>query len=201
MAFIDWLARKWAVSDNPPTHADLIFAVAHGSVRERPSKGLEAVVSKTEELTKRYAGMISQPFVAFGEFTYSGPTSRDVEAEFKLDHFPKGRFIGLVASTTEEAMKAYDLAARLPCDPRKIVIVTDESHSRRCRLIWQEFFPLAEIFIVTVPLRDVVERNSPMWAYRAAWRILLLNIALTPLFAAMKREQMEKLCKFHQPTF
>ncbi len=195
---VDWLARKWAVNNAPPQFADLVFVVAHGSVGRHASVGLAAVVRRTQELMRVYCKNTTRTILAFGEFTFS--EYHGEERSFKLQSLPSGYFLGQVASTTEEAMKAAELMTMVPCDPRKIVIVTDEAHSRRCRLIWRRFFPLAEVFIVSVPLRSTIERESPMTAYRTAWRILLLNVLLTPMFASMKREQMVKLAGFHQPT-
>jgi hypothetical protein len=197
---IEKLATRWAINDGLPPSVDLIFPVAHGAVGISPSCGLRAVVEKTRFVLREYRHLAKQPVIASGAFTHS--KNPHTEEYYKLSRFwlEDYHYVGLVASTIEEALLTRKLLPDGKNDPREIIIITDEAHSRRARIVWQKFFPKANIYVVSVTLWEVVEKESPMTFYRKTWRILIVNMILTFFWKLMPVRMMEMIAHTHQPT-
>lgn len=198
--FIDWLAEKWAVNDPLPEECDLLVPIAHGATPERLTRGAHAVALKTAEVLTQLRDQGQLPFVAFGAFT--GSKKPELEMTLKLAFF-FGKYVGHVISTIEECLK---VKANLPIfiTPSNIVVVSDEAHSRRCRIVWKTFFPNAKVSIVSVRITDTIDPESPMWPYREGKLAVLAFQALpTPYFwyLAMRgpKYMATKATRLHQP--
>jgi hypothetical protein len=180
MTFVDWLAAKWAVNDPLPRTCDLLVPVAHGATKDRLSIGAENVARRTAEALTQLRNIGQLPFVAFGAFT--GSENPELERTIKLTIFT-GKYIGQVMSTIEECWKVKQGLPEF-FNPATIVVVTDEAHSRRCRIVWRTFFPNSDIKIVSVKLADTIDSESPMSAYGNPWKILFFQAAPTPVWWA-----------------
>lgn len=204
MAFVDWLASKWAVNDPLPQNCDLLVAVAHGATETGLTNGAYAVSRRTAEIIAELDIKESQrPYLAFGAFTESSnPEIERIEKQRIFGEYRK--YIGLVISTIEECLKVKE-AIPVFFTPRNILIVTDEAHSRRCRIVWKCFFPNSNIRIISVPIAETVDPRSPMKPYRQGkWAILGYQALPTPYFwyLALRgpKYMATKATKFHQPV-
>lgn len=199
MAFVDWLASKWAVNDPLPRTCDLLVPVAHGAAKDRLTLGAENVAHKTADSLNQLRNIGQLPFVAFGAFT--GSENPEVERNLK-SRLIRGKYVGTVMSTIEECLKVKE---NLPefFNPATIVVVTDEAHSRRCRVVWRTFFPFSDIKIVSVEIQRTIDSESPMAAYGSPWKILFFQAAPTPLYWLMSLggpKLLSKLGGLHTPV-
>lgn len=198
---IEWLARLWAVNDPLPQTCDLLVPIAHGATsHNRLTYGAYAVARKTAEILHLLREIGQLPFVAFGAFT--GSKNPEIEASIKATFF-HGKYVGHVVSTIEECRKVKE---NLPekFTPRSIVVVSDEAHSRRCRIVWKTFFPNSQISIVSVKISETVDKESPMLPYRlGSWAVLAFQALPTPYFwylAIRGPKYMAKMAtNIHQP--
>ena len=135
--------------------------------------------------------------VVYGAFKGN---KNSIEEETKLRVFGwQGVYAGKVMSTIEECLA---FKAKFP-HARKVVFVTEESHSRRARMIWKCLWPEAEVYIVSVKLSETVDGESLMWPYRNAWTALLFQALPTPFYkmlCILGPSALKAGAGFHQPT-
>ncbi len=197
---VEALAKLWAVNDSLPNRVDLIVPVAHGATKSgRVTKGADAVGFITRGLLRLYADQ--SPVVVFGVFSKS--EYPDIEEAFKSMLLPNAIFVKGVVSTIEECLKVK--AALAPnFAPKRILVVTDEAHSRRCRIVWRVFFPDAEIYIVAVPISETKDKESPMLPYHSKWATLIFQALPTPYFWYLAKRgpdyMSSKAESLHQPV-
>lgn len=189
------LARWWAVNDTLPQSAEWIIPVAHGATETRLTRGAEAVTQITFSLLTHYP----HAFCAFGSFT--GSPDPEVERLGKAT-LPRSSYLGPIVSTIEECLAFKKSLGDI--EPGTIIVVTDQAHSRRCRIVWKTFFPKSDIRICAVSLRSTVDHDSPMTSYRKAWTAMLLQAAPTPFFWYLSLRGPEYMAKWatkiHQPV-
>lgn len=197
-----WLAKKCSVNDTVPvtTYVDWIVPVAHGATEKRLVNGSVAVMNKVVEIYKNHP----ESRVFFGSF--AGDSNPELEA------VEKSRFIygviwhhfGSVWSTIMECMafkktaSCYNLNAG-----QTILVVTDDAHSRRCKMVWQCFFPDYNVLVVAVPLALTIDKESPMTNYNWAWKAFVLQVFPTPIFTFWCSKGPDYLAlqaNVHQPT-
>jgi hypothetical protein len=176
------LARVWSVNDKYPLKADVLALIAHGAAGDQLSHGGQAVCKASNEILRHYkVNGLAMPEVYFGAFSRS--KNLNIEADEKTRLIPEGNYVGLVLSTIEECARIYDKWFETHTDPPKVIIlVSDEAHSRRARIVWRTFFPHSEVRIVPVELKDTIDLNSDMALYRKAWTALARQALPTPLW-------------------
>jgi hypothetical protein len=192
-----WLAKKWAVNDALPKTIDLVVPVAPGSTTRRITTGSFMVASEALGI-----GLDCGANIVFGSF--AGNKDPDVERTVRDIMFQLMRkvYVGRVWSTVEECVavkKAVGNSAH-----QNIVIITDEAHSRRCRMIWRTIFPESKIYIAVVPLVDCVDAESPMETYHSVWKAFVFQVVPTPVFWWWCRKGPDylatKAAGYHQPV-
>lgn len=171
--FTKWLADLWEVNDVLPRQADYIVPVAHGAKATGPTAGARTVRCATWSVLDRY------PKARCGFGAFAGSPNPEIERDYK-ETLPRSSYFGRAVSTIDECM-AFKRSLHDP-EPATIILVTDQAHSRRCRIVWKTFFPKTDIRICAVSLRSTIDRNSPMTAYRKMWTALLFQAAPTPFF-------------------
>jgi hypothetical protein len=196
--FIIFLARLWKV-DNIEFKSfsidnTIMVLVAHGATTNKLTNGAKAVLKKA--LDFRSSNYIYDIF--FGSFDVQ-PNSA-IEKTEKHNVFGRANWIGNVLSTITECLVVRD---KLTYNPQNILVITDEAHSRRCRIVWRTIFPKAKIYIITVPIEDCVDPESPMETYHKLWKILWNQAYPTPIFwfCSLFGEKffVKVLGKVHQP--
>ena len=126
--------------------------------------GTQEVIEKTFDILFKFDGDV---IIFFGAFT--GSSNPESERENKHLFFPEAKYIGEVWSSIQECVTAREAIKKTKLDNKPIIIVTDEVHSRRCGLAWNILCPYRDIWIISVPLMDTIDKNSPMWLYHYAW--------------------------------
>ena len=194
------LADLWAVNDPlPDTEVDLVVGVAHGCTKDRLTHGASSV-SRLLDISLALEHLRNSK-VIYGAF--AGSPNPEVERSWKGRVLPDSSiFIGNVLSTTEECRRTKEYTGSWT--PKIIVVITDQAHSRRCKLIWQTFFTESKIHIFSVPIREVVDTESPMKSYHSmgsilwhqAWPIII-QWPVAKIFGVWG---LIKLEGFHQPT-
>ena len=159
--------------------------VSHGATGVGPTLGSKSVtlaaVGIQDELLKTGG---HRPSVYFGIFTLS--FKPNIERTYKSSLFSLfGIDVGDIINTIGECKaikKKYGVTINFSGPAKHILLVTDQAHSRRARIVWRAYFKEATVRILAVPLKSVIDPNSPMRIYRAEWRALLVNVILTPPF-------------------
>lgn len=202
---IEWLARRWSVNDPLPEQVELLVPVAHGATETRLTRGAQAVANRTASALSQLKAKGQFPFLVFGAFT--GSKNPEIEKLEKLRIIALyGKFVGTVMSTIEECVRVRENLPKFETKdglPRVIVVVTDEAHSRRCRIVWRAFFPNSTIKIVSVRIADTVDSESPMSAYGNPWKILFFQAAPTPVWwlaSLFGEKALLRIGKLHTPT-
>lgn len=160
------LLRLWRVEDPQPATADVIAVPSMSAVVGRLSSGTRAFFLKALEVKKSY------PEATIVYVTFD-PTEVG-EAEWKKQMAPDAVFAGKPLTSVGEACLTK---AVLPAEPRSIILVTGECHSRRAKLIWEKVFPKSKISVVTVPAEKEVDRESILLLLRRVGTCLAANIA------------------------
>lgn len=199
MNLLGRLSEVWSVNDPLPIRVDLVVAVAHGATNSKLTRGAKAVVHCTRNISSQYQ---FAPIVAYGSFGGSErPEVEGIRKLTELSEIPNLIYIGLVWSTIEECRRVKE---SLPEGflPEVILIVTDQAHSRRCRVVWRTFFPDSDVRIVSVDLSSTIDPESPMAAYRAKWKALTFQAVPTPFYWFMSlfgESGLLLIEGFHQP--
>ncbi len=204
--FIEALAKMWSVMN--PTgfnrRPDFIALVSHGATDKRLTNGAAAATSAVNKLRTVFKKMNEDPPVYFGTYTDSKNPELERREKEKLLGESNIHYVGNVLSTIEECMKIKKALPEEMAFPLQILVVTDEAHSRRARIVWETFFPETRIAIFSVPIKEVVDKESPMWAYHWAWTTLAFQAGPSPYFwwlslggpAAMEKKKHT----LHQPA-
>lgn len=198
-----WLARRLAVNDSLPEGGGkdtLIVPAAHGTAGwDRASNGAVAV---TNMVAKGIAPQFPFAQIYFGVFASGSYHEHRLEMLYKLKRMPGATFYGEVVSSIEEFLF---LMTMLPdgFQPKTLILITDEAHSRRFKIIARTFFPSVDIRVVAIPLWDAIDTKATMKTYRSAWSALVLQAAPIPLYWWWARKGPRYLttkAKIHQPT-
>ncbi len=194
------ILKKLAVNDPlPPSKGRVvIMPVAHGTtIDNRPTAGLKTVVKETYFLaTIHYQGKATLIYNA-----YSQSPDPSIERRFKEDHLG-GIYGGLAESSIDEVVNADEIFSKEGL-PDVFIWQTDQAHSIRAKIILQAFYPDTTVCVRSVLVRDTIDPKSAMGTYHNIWRILILQIAPTPLFWWWSRKGKKYLATkagFHQPA-
>lgn len=193
---VEFLARKWAVNNEVTERPDAIVMVAHGATKNRLTFGSWKVRWRTQQLVIQWPNTL----VYFGSFT----ESIDPEVEVRDKNvFTGSVYIGKVLTTIEECLAFRTITNERALPLKHVVVVTDEAHSRRCGLVWRTLLPGVKISIVSVPLKDAVDTESPMESYHGALSALFFQAAPYPFFWCFALGGEKSLVyfasKLHQP--
>ncbi len=189
------LAMVWEVNDPLPENADLIAVASAAATRERLTKGSMEISLLALEVAKKYPSAL----ICWGSFSKN--PNPDIEWREKAEIFSSNRnvFIGGVSSSTDEckAFRSAILAKKI--DVRNVVVVTEGSHSRRYKRVWQHFFPNVNVCFRSVPAQKAADRKNPIWLQRY-WQVwLVANICAYPLYMGNGVKRMTRF-NFSQPT-
>lgn len=196
-----FLAKMWSINDNDnlPKNFDSICLVAHGATEERITYGAMSVACKVMDILSRKDVSCQ---TAFGSF--SGNKNPEIEEIIKTGIFVEFNpglpltTLGPVLSTIEEC-----LAFKRYFTGKSVVVVTDEAHSRRCKIVWKTLLPKTDIYVVSVPLIETIDKESPMTPYHNIWTALLFQALPTPFFWYLSIRGPEYMArwatKLHQP--
>ena len=97
----------------------------------------------------------------------------------------------LLNNSVEEAKNISKAVKKV--EPKCILIVTGELHSRSVRFIWQKVFPNTKILISCINFENEVERDSILPIQRTAARWAFANVARQVLLRILGLERMKNL--------
>jgi len=198
MSILQGLARLWRVDDGLPKQTDLIVLVSFGASSAGLSKASQRALDRVLELKKKYP----DARVVFGSFAFNPDPA--IEVNEKMLAIPDAIYAGSVASTIEEAEKIKTNLLFLPftLQPRSIVVVTDDWHSRSAKFVWEKVWgnknPRPTITFSTFEWPE--DPDNPMIFQRKEYVWASANIA-RHLFLLMPGgfKRMKRL-KIRQPT-
>ncbi|MHB1316298.1 MAG: hypothetical protein ACYCZW_00385 [Minisyncoccota bacterium] len=205
---LNQFSKWWSIKNTLPAHTDLIALVSFGATSTRMTYGLLSVVSIGRNLKRHYP----TAKVVFGEFTEN--KVHGLEYDLKTQVFPNAVYCGEVISTIEEG--EYWYYATQNTNPKNIVIVTDEMHSRSAwrvsNRVWNGLWyerlwkwimvkPMVKIHIKTFPTCFAIDSENPMAALRNQWLWTRNNILreLFLMFMPFGYTIMKEL-NIHQPV-
>lgn len=191
---LKWIAQKWAASDPLPKEVNLIAVISYTAANKTSlTNGSRKIV----ELAKSIAEKYPEALVGW----CSSGKNEQIEREVKMSVFPESIYAGVATSSTDEC-EAILMAVTITGRPiRKIVVVAEGSHSRRCKLVWEYYFPNIEICSQSIPAWEAADRENPAWTQRS-WRgWLLVNVVLYPFFRWWPGVAWFAKRSFHQPGY
>jgi hypothetical protein len=212
MSFRNDFSRWWAVHKPIPegTLIDLIALVSFGATEYRLTYGSKNVTEIGLRLSRDYP----EAKVISGEFT--GNSLPNMEFSMKKNILlPRDVYrAGRVISTIKETL-AWRAVFSKNFNPRSMIIVTDEMHSRSARRasnrVWNGIWykrlwkrvtrqPTVKIYVLTFPSSDNIDPQNPMEYLRSLDTWMSINILrelflmLCPFGYTIMRE-----FDFHQP--
>lgn len=191
---LKWLAQKWATNDPLPKEVDLIAMISYTAKTET---SLTNGSRKTVELTKIIANKHPEALVGW----CSSGKNEQIEREVKISVFPEGIHAGVATSSTDECEAIRKIVTTTERSIRSIVVVAEGSHSRRCKLVWEYYFPNTEICSRSIPAWEAADRENPAWTQRR-WQIwFLINVVLYPFFRWWPGIAWFAKRNFHQPGY
>lgn len=191
---LKWLAQKWSVKDPLPKEADLIAMISYTAATET---SLTNGSRKTAELAKAIAEKYPEALVGW----CSSGKNEQIEREVKMSVFPESIYAGVATSSTDECEAIRKAVTTIGRPIRNIVVVTEGSHSRRCKLVWEYYFPNTEICSRAVPAQEAADRWNPAWTQRR-WQIwFIVNVVLYPFFRWWPGVAWFAKRNFHQPGY
>ncbi len=185
------LARKFCRKDLVPEEIDVVFATSHGATQTDMTNGTKFIARTAADLTDR-----KKIKVYSGEFSGNPIPGIELKSKEALGFIP----IGKITSTIDEAQKMQHILGR--CFLGTIVLITDQTHSQRCRMIWKVFFPQATIAVIALPSAEFMDTNSPMRTYHSPWRLFVFQMLVTPIFwvwCAQGEKKLLQISHLHQP--
>ena len=201
--FIIFLAGLWKVDNlgellNEMISVDAVVMVAHGATKTKLTNGAIAVTAASSSLKNIVIFNFTDVYFGF----FDQEPNWQVEMNLKKKYFPYAQKIGKVLNTIGECQAFKRNYIKSPKVPKNILVITDEAHSRRCKIVWKTFFPDSKIYIITVPIEDCVDPESPMETYHKLWKILWNQAWPTPIFwfcSLFGEKGLMLLNKYHQP--
>lgn len=157
--------------------ADLIVPICYALIGgKRLAPATELNFKKAMEFLK----MMPEAKLGFGNCTYFSAGEEIVESKLKkkmLDALPSIDFVEVsLQNSITEAENIYGEIIRKHWEPRCILIVTGEIHSRRARRIWRKTFPHCEILVRCTSRHNEVHQDYPIPDQRTLSRWFIVNI-------------------------
>lgn len=164
-------------SDPLPASVNLIALISFASTPKRLTHGSERTLLLAEEIANLHKGIL-----VFGGTYFDNPKP-NIEREEK-QRILGDRFIwtGSVSSTTDERRAIEKEVRARNLEMKNVVIVDEEYHSIRTRIVWQHYHPETNFSFQLIPGSVAADPENPMPLQRSALKWLLANIALAPFF-------------------
>lgn len=196
--FFDWLSAKWAVKHTVPSTVDVIMFATMAATRTDLTAGSFSTMSKARDITDSFPGSC----LVFSTYAYNEDLQLEYLRKSEYVSLLRYRYAGPARNTANEADLFF--AAVQYLNPRSIVMVTDEWHSRSMLHALRHVFAgenPPQITVVTVPARTMISPDNPIKALRSPWQWALSNVLRHAFLVLVpgSHELMLKL-KIRQPT-
>lgn len=184
--FLRFLVSLWKKQDPLPvrTMPDLIVATSFTTGRESLANGTQAVLERAIDIALRY----DRPNLAMSHCSYPFPGAEEVEKKLRTEqievevHRRSRPIFGSVihaepmVSTVNEALNVRK-ELRVRCiEPKTILVVTGEGHSRGASLIWSKVFPLSRVYLELVDFALETQPDHPVADQRSPWKWFITNV-------------------------
>lgn len=182
------------MNDPLPERVTALVAVSYGATGDRLTHSSREVVNEVARLQKRFP----EAKVFWGSFSKS-PTEGLETAVKRYLLGRRGWFVGKVSSSTDECEAVRRTLIEIGVSSSSIVVVAEECHARRCKMVWEHFFPNSEIYFQSIPAEKAQDPENPM-IFQRSWRVwLTANIVGWVIFKMVGIGRMAKW-NFSQPA-
>lgn len=183
---LDLLVSGWETADNTNIYGkpvDLIVPISYSILPHGLTQATRINLDAAIDLREQFPNA----FVALSNCAYTFPGAAEKEKNLRDEILRKrGIYTRYVwaedmnnsvqeAKRIKEAMEM--LVPMFAPDPRCIVIVTCQMHSRSAKYIWRHVFPRAEILCYTNNWIHEAEPDQPVKIQRSHWLWFFGNIA------------------------
>jgi hypothetical protein len=157
---------------------DMVAPICYGVARrDRLASGTIRNMKRALEFLKMFPGSL----LAFGNCPYIFSGAEKAEARLKYLMFPDLSTMDKIEvnllNSVDEAENIRKAASERGIEPKCILLVTGELHSRSARFIWQKVFPSAKILVSCTDYRNEVDADHLVFAVRTPVIWTLANIA------------------------
>ncbi len=163
-----WEIREWPV--------DLVIPICYTTRRDR----LTLATELNFQIALGYLKIFPEATLAFGNWPCGFQGAERVESELKYVLLPlldSIKFLEVsILNSVDEAEKIRKATKDAGIEPRRILIVTGELHSRSVRFIYERVFPQAKILITCIHYRNEVEPGHIVRVQRTLWKWIPANL-------------------------
>lgn len=161
------LVRFWKVENNMQEilkeSIDLTVPICYGIAA---TNRLATGTVKNFERVPTFLETFPETQLAFGNCPYICKDSEKIESKLKGEMFPwlssmrKGPIeINNVLNSIKEAKEIRRETRERKIEPKRILLLTGEIHSRRAKRIWKHFFPKAQILVSCTGYQNEVDSD------------------------------------------
>jgi hypothetical protein len=116
--------------------------------------------------------------------SYPFEGAEKVERDFKwklIERICKGKRVqivqgGQIINTVVEAQNIAKALDDEGIDPKTILVVTSQAHSRSAYWIYTRMFPWTEIYLKIFPFENEYQADHPIPDQRTPWRWFIMNV-------------------------
>ncbi len=183
-----WFVRFWKSEDSEQeilnSEVDLVVATSYAMA----AKNRLAIATRLNlEKALGFLEIFPDATLAFGNWPLAFPGSEKVESQLKHALFPELSYKkaqeSVIKNSVDEAEQIREITTSQELEPKCILVVTGELHSRSERFILQSVFPNAKILVSCIGYENEVEKDNIIimqrtllrWIYVTLGRHLLLR--------------------------
>ena len=173
------LIRLNASEDASVTDPDVIAALCYGCLNDRLADSTETILRRAAE----YARHFPQSRLTFSNATHCFPGCESRCSELKAavlqeEGIAPDRVLEAepMANSLQEAEAIRRRLDQASVQPRRILVVTGQIHSRRARLVWRRTYPSSTVMLKTVEYLNECQPDHPVLLQRSYWKLFTMNV-------------------------
>ncbi|MEK7499930.1 MAG: ElyC/SanA/YdcF family protein, partial [Patescibacteria group bacterium] len=160
---------------------DVIVALTYGTLHKELAIATRNVLNETIDLWRIHP----TAYIVFTNAMHCFSDSAIKESNMKWFHLgfeavPDENILEaeqFARNSIEEAQNIKHSLTDAGLDPKRILVISGEIHSRRARLIWKRLFPKSEVRVYCIHYRHECQADHPLKISRSYWQQLLVSIA------------------------
>jgi len=137
---------------------------------------------------------------AFGNYPRLFPGSEKIESELKhrLFQIPEDAIELDISNSVTEAQKIHEATRQIGFEPKCILVVSGQLHSRSDWVIWQKEFPNAKILVSCISYKQEIDRDHIIPAQRNLILWTLANVGRQILLRIVGPERIASIHHYHR---
>lgn len=177
--FFPSFIRYWKIEhqwERSHKHPDLIVLLSYATCKSSLTRASEEIIRRGVEYHKH---VFLRAQLAVTTCEYVLPDVEEVLKRYMIGrNVPEDKIVWArnIRNTVHEAQRIKEETIRCKIDPKIILVITGELHSRSALRVYRKTFPGARVLIETIPYYMEFQWDHPILAQRSLWRWFLANI-------------------------